>query len=433
MRLYLLKNYLKKICRSNSRMVLTLSGLVLSVIILMSVLILSETFLDAQMQSVNTYKECNGVVADYEFDYSTYEYFKNNEDFNMYMELSPNADVNLKNIFFENGGSIFIYGRCIKVDENWHINLLPQGDYYDIERYSSELIQGRLIEAKDIENGENVIVIDSVTAKLLFGKIEAVGEIVNLETVNEYGKNTYEKYKVIGVIEASVYAQKQYDSILEAVKTQNKKSEEPYVFNFYIPYTSRYGNYNADAYKMQLVFTSNTENYKDIKYDINYGTIGTDTELKINQIVDADDVYEYNAQQIAETQNTIMYIMIIVFIISGLCIMNTMMFSIKERINEIGIRKAIGAFNSDILIQFIFEGCVYGLFSGIIGVVFSVIIWSHIYIMFNDLFMETSKMVVSAEAVILSIVSAVLVSILASIIPAIYASKIKVSNALKFD
>ena len=431
MRIYLLKNYLKKIYRSSSRMILTLSGLVLSVIILMSVLIISETLLAAQMQSVNIYKECNGVVADCELDYDTYEYFKNNEAFNMYMELSPEADVNLKNIFLENGDSVSIYGRCIKVDENWHINLLPQGDYYDIERYRSELIQGRLIDSKDIENGEKVIVIDSVTAQILFGKAEAVGEIVNLETANEYGQNTYEKYKVIGVIEASVYAEKQYDSILEIVKSRQKKKEELFVFNFYVPYTCKYGNYNVESYRMQLIFTSNTKEYTDIKKDINYEKMGT--ELKINQVVDADVVYEQNAQQIAETQNMIMYIMIVVFIISGLCIMNTMMFSIKERINEIGIRKAIGAFNNDILIQFVFEGFVYGLFSGIIGVMFSVIIWSHVYIMSEDLFIGAEKLVISVEAVILSIVSAILVSILASIIPAIYASKIKVSNALKFD
>jgi putative ABC transport system permease protein len=114
--------------------------------------------------------------------------------------------------------------------------------------------------------------------------------------------------------------------------------------------------------------------------------------------------------------------------------MNTMLFSIKERINEIGIRKAIGAFNNDILSQFIFEGFVYGLLSAIIGICVSISIMSQVVILWGEeIFGRTTRIIISKEAVLLSLAAAILVSVLASIIPAIYASRIKVSQALKFE
>lgn len=433
MNIHLFGNYLKKIYRSSSRLVLTLSGLVLSVIILMSVLIISETLLDFQMQIVNTYKECNGVIADCEFDYNTYSYFKKDEEYHMHMELSSDMSVLLKKLDLRSGDTIPIYGRCVQVDEGWNLNLLPQAGCYDNERYHSKLLYGRMFDINDIKNGEKVIIIDTVTAKILFNKENAIGEIISIQTWDQYNDEVYNKYKVIGIIEPSLNANRQYEALIEDVTEQKRDMDAFYEFNYYVPYSSNMITNGINNYHMYLVFMSEDEHYSDIKYNINNERFSTNIELKINNVIDADYVYQQNAQEISETQSLVLGIMIIVFVISGLCIMNTMMFSVKERINEIGIRKAIGAFYNDILLQFVFEGFIYGLFSGVVGVIFAIVIWSNIYFLFDGLFTGTSKMVVSVETIILSITSAVLISILSSIIPAVYASRIKVSDALKFD
>lgn len=429
MNIYLIKNYFKKIFRNSGRLVLTLSGLVLSVVILMIVLILSETILADEMNTVNLYKSGNIVVADCEFDYDTYMYFKTNDNYNVRMELVTLVNKALVNIPYGDNMSTTVWGRCIQVDENWNEFFLPQDNGIDVDRYNSELLCGRLINSNDVLEGKNVIVIDDITSKILFNKNEAVGEFVDLQGYDSNGEYIYKKYKVVGVIKATDYSEQLMKKMIEEIN-DGEITEGPFL-NFYVPYTSNYFSYSSDNYEMRLIFTSDTENYISLTDRILEDAVKGG--YKVNTVENADDIYAERAEEIANMQSIMIKIMIVVFIISGLCIMNTMIFSVKERISEIGIRKAMGAFNGDILIQFVFEGVVYGLISGIIGIIISIVIATFAYYIFEDAFIGISKIVVSPESVVMAIAAAVLVSVVASIIPAVYASRIKIADALKFD
>ncbi len=62
---------------------------------------------------------------------------------------------------------------------------------------------------------------------------------------------------------------------------------------------------------------------------------------------------------------------VIVFIVGGIGIMNVLFVSVKERTNEIGILKAIGCKQKDILLEFLFEASAISFIGGILGVVLS--------------------------------------------------------------
>ena len=112
-------------------------------------------------------------------------------------------------------------------------------------------------------------------------------------------------------------------------------------------------------------------------------------------------------------------------LVGGIGIMNIMLVSVTERMHEIGIRKAVGATNRQILMQFVTEAAVLSLAGGILGIILAIII---------DVILRLStdlQPVTSWQIVLLALFVSMLVGVLFGSAPALKAARKDPINALR--
>lgn len=112
----------------------------------------------------------------------------------------------------------------------------------------------------------------------------------------------------------------------------------------------------------------------------------------------------------------------------GIGIMNIMLVSVTERTREIGIRKAVGATNGMILLQFVVEAVVVSGFGGLIGIGMAYAISA-----IADKVQDTVYLYVPYWAVFLGFGFAVTVGLFFGIYPAYRAAKLDPINALRYE
>lgn len=89
------------------------------------------------------------------------------------------------------------------------------------------------------------------------------------------------------------------------------------------------------------------------------------------------DIPELLIKQRQNTQETLNFVLAIIagisLLVGGIGIMNIMLASVMERIREIGIRRSVGAGQSDIVYQFLLEATLISLFGGLVGIVLGIV------------------------------------------------------------
>ncbi|AYA02862.1 MacB family efflux pump subunit [Acinetobacter sp. WCHAc010034] len=148
----------------------------------------------------------------------------------------------------------------------------------------------------------------------------------------------------------------------------------------------------------------------------------------------AQDVFTQNSDSIRETiqQTTqtmtllVSAIAVISLVVGGIGVMNIMLVSVTERTQEIGVRMAVGARQSDILQQFLIEAVLVCILGGILGVLLSLGIGQIISHFAGDTF----QMAYSTTSIVAAFACSSMIGIVFGFIPARNAARLNPVDAL---
>ena len=158
------------------------------------------------------------------------------------------------------------------------------------------------------------------------------------------------------------------------------------------------------------------------------------TEYHMLQLTRDEDSYTvYNMSEILDTLDDVMStlslmlggIAAISLLVGGIGIMNIMLVSVAERTREIGIRKAIGARRSHIMMQFLIEACVLSILGGLIGLGLSAL-GLRIFAMIADM-----TIAIEWRAAVVALLFCVVIGVAFGSYPAAKASKMTPIEALQ--
>ena len=266
------------------------------------------------------------------------------------------------------------------------------------------IIEGRNITNSDYVSRNKVAVIDNNTALELFGSEEnAVGNGIDIEG---------ELFTIVGV-----YATEELDSLFSMDDANVMISDSSYYYYF----KEEDNNYSItvtieNGYQPNLVTTDilNFLEEEGSKKDIGFYNI-YDTSLLTDGISSILGAITYFISAIAG----------ISLFIAGIGVMNMMYISVAERTSEIGIRRAMGATEKSICLQFLLEGMTITMIGGGIGYILGMIFASTI-----SLFLPF-PVSIDLFTIMLAISVSTLIGLIFSVMPASVAAKKDLIDILK--
>jgi len=122
----------------------------------------------------------------------------------------------------------------------------------------------------------------------------------------------------------------------------------------------------------------------------------------------------------------------VALIVGGVGIMNVMLIAVNQRIREVGLRKAVGAKNVDVIFQFLVEAAAVSVLGGLIGIILGLLITLLISVVVQALGYKW-PFLISPVSIFVAIAVSVLIGIIFGLYPARKASRISPMEALRYE
>jgi len=270
------------------------------------------------------------------------------------------------------------------------------------------ITEGRFINQLDLNEKKKVAVIGRLVEEDLFLKTSALGKFINLNGI---------QYKVVGIF-----------------KDDGGDNEERMI---YTPVTTAQQIYGNNDYLDQINLTYNPK----MGYDEALGFSNTlTTKLKKRFQVAASDQRAIRVRNMAEGTKIVdqmtfglgMIILVIGFgtLIAGVVgISNIMIFIVKERTKEIGIRKALGASPKSIVSIILIESVLITMIAGFLGLFIGMGVLELATPVLEDFFIKDPS--VNTNHIVGATITLIVAGTIAGYLPAKKASQIKPIVALR--
>ena len=231
---------------------------------------------------------------------------------------------------------------------NWNTSVNGESPSYPDIR-SWKIANGAMFSEQDVRSVAKVCVIGKTVADQLFANSDPVGQTLRIRNI---------PFKILGVLDAkgfNLFGQDQDDTVI-------------------VPYTSHMKRLsrrtNISSILTQAASAEVIDKVqKDITEVLTQRRKGREPDFTVRNQVEL-------AQTATATTQTMTLLLAAIasvsLLVGGIGIMNIMLVSVTERTREIGIRLAIGAHGSDVLMQFLIEATILSSLGGVIGILLGI-------------------------------------------------------------
>ncbi len=244
--------------------------------------------------------------------------------------------------------------RVTQADRDTQVSVTGTTPSYPTVR-SAPVARSRFFSQLELQQNHRVAVLGSETARTLFGSQDPIGQKIRIRNLS---------FRVIGVMaeKGSSMGTNQDEVVFVPITVMTNQL------------TGQENSHTSPILQAIAVSAKNPESMSAAQYQI------TNLLRLRHNIKDENDFTVRSQQDLLQTADSIAGMLVILMavtagislLVGGIGIMNIMLVSVTERTQEIGLRKALGATRSDLMIQFTTEAVILSLVGGSFGILLGV-------------------------------------------------------------